>query len=69
MLTQLPPGALSAISGPRSLKPTLLPAWRRPPTPMTPGQLAGEPTASPTPLPAAATTTTPAALRRASASL
>ena len=34
MLTQLPPGALIAISGPRSEKPTLLPTWRRPPTAM-----------------------------------
>ena len=28
MSTQLPPGALSAISGPRSEKPTLVPTWR-----------------------------------------
>jgi hypothetical protein len=33
-----------AISGPRSEKPTLVPAWRSPATPITPGQLAGVPT-------------------------
>ena len=32
VLTQLPPGALIAISGPRSEKPTLVPTWRRPAT-------------------------------------
>ena len=41
MLTQLPPGALIVISGPRSEKPTLVPMWRRPATPITPAQLAG----------------------------
>ncbi len=60
--TQLPPGALIAISGPRSEKPTLSPTWRRPPTAMIPGQLAGVLTAWPAVLPAEATTTTLAAV-------
>ena len=64
VLTQLPPGALMVISGPRSEKPTLLPTWRSPATAITPGQFAGVPVAWPVLLPAAATTT---ALRAASA--
>ena len=52
VLTQLPPGALMLISGPRSEKPTLVPTWRRPVTPMTPAQLAGTATAWPALLPA-----------------
>src|SRR6187431_2871426 len=64
MFTQLPPGALIAISGPRSEKPTLVPTWRRPPTAMKPGQFAGVLTAWPAVLPAEATTTTPAAVSR-----
>src|SRR2546425_11667207 len=62
MLTQLPPGALIAISGPRSEKPTLVPTWRNAATAITPGQFAGKPTAWPAVLPAAATITEPAAL-------
>jgi hypothetical protein len=61
LLTQLPAGALSAISGPTSEYPTLLPAWRSPPTAITPGQLAGSPTACPELLPAATTIVVPAA--------
>ena len=62
VLMQLPPGALIAIAGPRSEKPTLLPTWRRPATATTPGQLAGLPAVWPALLPADATTTTPAAV-------
>jgi hypothetical protein len=61
-LTQLPPGAAMATSGPMLEKPTLVPTWRTPATAITPLQLAGVPTASPASLPAAATTTTPAAV-------
>ena len=68
MLTQLPPGAAIVISGPRSEKPTLSPTWRSAVTPSAPGQLAGLPTALPPLLPAAATTTAPAALTRPMAS-
>ena len=50
---------MEALS-PRFEYPTLVPLWRTPATPITPVQLAGEPTARPS-LPAAATTTTPAA--------
>src|SRR4051812_22541306 len=56
-LTQLPPGAAMATSGPRLLKPTLLPAWRIAATAATPGQLAGEETTVPS-LPAEMTTST-----------
>ena len=62
MLTQLPPGALMATSGPRFEKPTLVPTWRTAATAMTPAQLAGVLTAWPAALPAAATITVPAAL-------
>ena len=58
VLTQLPAGALIATCGPRSENPTFVPAWRKPPTAMTPGQFAGVPTLDPALLPAAATTTT-----------
>ena len=61
-LTQLPPGAAIAISGPRSLNPTLVPAWRSAATPTTPLQLAGAPTGPPSLLPAAATIITPRAV-------
>jgi len=57
VLTQLPPGALMVISGPKSEKPTLVPMWRKPATAITPGQLAGVPTAWPELLPAEATIT------------
>src|SRR5579859_1014998 len=61
-VTQLPAGAAMPTSGPRLLKPTLVPALRRPATAMTPGtnvlQLAGEPTA-PLALPAETTTSAP----------
>src|SRR5215469_1367520 len=59
VFTQLPPGALTATSGPRLLKPTLVPSCRSPATPTAPGQLAGESTGPPS-LPAATTTSTPA---------
>ena len=59
VLTQLPPGALRAICGPRLLNPTLVPAWRRPATATTFAQFAGASTGPPS-LPAAATTVTPA---------
>lgn len=41
VLTQLPAGAAILTSEPTLLKPTLVPALRRPTTPITPGQLAG----------------------------
>ena len=47
VLTQLPPGALIATSGPRSEKPTLVPTWRSPATAITPLQFAGAATAWP----------------------
>src|SRR3954464_14265048 len=50
------------ISGPRSENPTFVPACRSPVTAITPGQFAGDPTACPMLLPAAATITAPAAL-------
>ena len=65
MFTQLPPGAASVTSGPRLLKPTLLPAWRIAATAATPGQLAGEDTTVPS-LPAEMTTST---LRAVSSSM
>lgn len=58
MFTQLPPGAPTTISGPRLLKPTLVPAWRSPATPAAPGQFAGESTGPPS-LPADTTMSTP----------
>ncbi len=69
ILMQLPAGALIAMFKPRSEKPTLVPAWRNPATPMIPGQLAGDPVACPTVFPAAATITVPAAVISAIASL
>ena len=79
VLTQLPPGAAIVTSGPMSEKPTLVPAWRRPATAMTIGvwslsvvagwQAAGMPTARPSSLPAAATTTTPLLRSAVSASM
>src|SRR6185436_13324976 len=57
MFTQLPPGAASVTSGPRLLKPTLLPAWRMAAIAATPPQLAGESTIEPS-LPAETTTST-----------
>ena len=62
ILTQFPPGALIAISDPTEAKPTLVPTWRKPPTAMTPGQLAGVPTKLPAELPAETTITVPAAV-------
>ena len=62
MLMQLPPGAAMVISGPRSEKPTLDPAWRSASTPTTPRQLAGVLTGPPALLPAAATMVTPRAV-------
>src|SRR3954451_17336976 len=59
VLTQLPAGALRVISGPRSEKPTLLPACRSPATAITPLQFAGMPTACPAEFPADATITAP----------
>src|SRR5262245_26325178 len=41
VLTQLPPGALIATSGPIEEKPTFVPTWRSPATATTPLQLAG----------------------------
>src|SRR6476469_10030694 len=67
-LMQLPAGALMLISGPRSETLTLVPAWCNPTTAITPGQLAGVPTAWPVLLPADATTTAPAPLMSATAS-
>ena len=52
MLTQLPPGALIATSGPRSENPTLVPMCRSPATVMTPAQRPGTPTWCPAELPA-----------------
>ena len=60
VFTQLPAGALKATSGPRLLKPTLVPVWRSPAIPATPLQLAGEST-GPLSLPAETTTSTPCA--------
>src|SRR6185436_8676398 len=57
MFTQLPPGAAIDTSGPRLLKPTLLPAWRMAAMAATPGQFPGEETTVPS-LPAATTTST-----------
>src|SRR4029453_3527364 len=57
LLAQLPPGAASVTSGPRLLKPTLLPTWRIAATAATPGQFAGDETAVPS-LPGGITTTT-----------
>ena len=62
VLTQLPPGALIATSGPSEEKPTLVPTWRSAATATTPLQLAGAATAWPEELPAAATITVPAAV-------
>src|SRR5436309_2305659 len=59
--TQLPPGAPSAISGPRLLNPTLVPTLRRPRIPIAPWQFAGESTGPPS-LPADTTTRAPAAV-------
>src|ERR1700686_275085 len=59
VLTQLPAGALSAISGPRLLKPPLVPPCRKPAMPATPMQFAGASTGPPS-LPADTTTSTPA---------
>src|SRR3954469_8320838 len=59
-LTQLPPGEARATSGPRLLKPTLVPVLRKPAIPATPAQFAGESTGPPS-LPAEITTVTPAA--------
>src|SRR5882672_12061108 len=61
VFTQLPPGAASAICGPRLLNPTFVPLWRRPTIPIAPVQFAGESTGPPS-LPAATTTSTPAAV-------
>src|ERR1700686_3390015 len=64
LFTQLPPGAPSVAATAallRLLKGTLVPAWRRPTTDSTPLQLAGASTAPPS-LPAAATTSMPAAI-------
>src|SRR5690242_1179283 len=58
VFTQLPPGAPSAISGPRLLNPTFVPAWRKPRMPIAPGQFAGESTGPPS-LPAETTISTP----------
>ena len=58
---QLPAGAAMLICVPRSEKPTLRPACRKPATAMTPRQFAGELTGPPALLPAAATMTTPRA--------
>src|SRR5437588_7871028 len=60
VLTQFPAGALSAISRPRLLNPTLVPACRSPATPAAPGQLAGASTGPPS-FPAETTTNTPCA--------
>ena len=68
VLMQLPPGALIVISGPMSEKPTLVPMWRSPATPITPAQSAGMLTECPALLPADATTTPPTALICATAS-
>ena len=62
MLMQLPPGAEMVISGPMSEKPTLVPAWRKASTPITPRQLAGWLTGWPVLLPAEATMVTPTAV-------
>jgi hypothetical protein len=61
VFTQLPPGALSAICGPKLLKLTLVPVCRMPAIAITPGQFAGVPTGPPS-LPAEATTSTPFAV-------
>src|SRR5688572_6968822 len=65
MFTQFPPGAAIVTSGPRLLKPTLLPAWRMAATAATPGQLPGEDTTVPS-LPAESTSRT---LRAVSSSM
>ncbi len=65
--TQLPPGADSAISLPRLLKPTFVPMCRKPATPTAPGQFAGASTGPPS-LPADTTTTVPRAAAAAIAS-
>src|SRR5690349_903086 len=67
MFTQLPPGAAMVTSGPRLLKPTLLPACRMAAMAATPGQFAGDDTTVPS-LPAEITASTLRAVSSATTS-
>ena len=67
-LTQFPPGAPSATSGPRFENPTLVPTCLSPATAMTPLQFAGADTAWPALLPAEMTITAPVATTSLTAS-